>query len=68
MPSQERDKMIYPLADIQGCTAEIWEWIRNSIPHFISDVITNPCWHLSIKELTDFTLDQQKKHLISFHL
>ena len=23
---------------------EVWEWINNSIPHFIIDVITYPCW------------------------
>ena len=24
-------------------TIEVWEWISNFIPHFIMDVIINPC-------------------------
>ena len=27
-----------------GCTVEVWEWISYSIPYFIMDVITYPCW------------------------
>ena len=25
-----------------GCTVEVWEWITNFIPHFITSVITYP--------------------------
>ena len=27
-----------------GCTVEVYEWIINSILHFIMDIITYPCW------------------------
>ena len=30
-----------------GCTVEVWKWIRNFIPHFIMDVITYPCYNSS---------------------
>ena len=29
---------------LQSCTVEVWEWIRNFIPHFVMVVITYPCW------------------------
>ena len=30
-----------------GGTAEVWEWISNSIPDFIINVIIYPCWNES---------------------
>ena len=27
-------------------TVEVWEWIRNFIPHLMMDVITYPCWDI----------------------
>ena len=35
---------IYPFQNIKDCTVEVWVRISNFIPHFIIDVITNPCW------------------------
>ena len=32
---------------LQWCNCEVWEWISNFIPHFISGIITYPCWVLS---------------------
>ena len=34
MPSKVRDKFTYPLPNFNVCTVEVWEWIRNFIPHF----------------------------------
>ena len=33
------DEITYPFPNIDGCTIEIWEWISNSIPYFVMDVI-----------------------------
>ena len=33
----------YPFANFNGVTVEVWEWIRNFIPHSILYVITYPC-------------------------
>ena len=33
------DEITYPFPNIDGCTIEIWEWISNSIPYFVVDVI-----------------------------
>ena len=39
---------------------EVWEWIRNFIPHFIGDVITYPCndwsWTMLVKGVPDVLL------------
>ena len=43
MPSKRWDESTYPLPNF-NCTIEVWEWISNSISHFIMDVITYPCW------------------------
>ena len=34
----------YPFPNFNGETVEVWEWISNSTPHFITDVITYPSW------------------------
>ena len=44
MPSKMWDDNTYPFSNLNGCTIEIWKWIRNFIPHFIKDIITYPCW------------------------
>ena len=33
------DKITYLFPNFNGCTVEVWEWMRNFMPH-----ITNPCW------------------------
>ena len=37
----------YPLRNLNGATAEVWEMISNFIPHFILDVFTYRRWDLS---------------------
>ena len=34
------DEITHPFPNFNGCTVEVLEWITNSIPHFIMDVIT----------------------------
>ena len=41
MPSKVWDEITYPFLNFNGCTVEVWEWI--SIPHFMMDVMTDPC-------------------------
>ena len=38
-------EITFPFPNFNGCTIEVWEWISNFIPHFIMDVITDPCWN-----------------------
>ena len=45
MVSKVLDEIAYPFPNFNGCTAEVWEWIYNFIPHFIMDIITYPCWN-----------------------
>ena len=47
MPGKVLHGIAYPFPNFNGCTIEVWEWTSNSIPHFIMNVITNPCWDLS---------------------
>ena len=35
-------EITYPFQDFNGCTVEVYEWISNFIPYFITDVITYP--------------------------
>ena len=37
------DEITYLFPNFDGYTAESWEWSSNFIPHFIIDVITDPC-------------------------
>ena len=34
----------YPFPNLSGCAVEVWEWMRNFIPHFIVGVFIFPCW------------------------
>ena len=43
MPSKVWDKITYLFPNSNGYTVEGLEWISNFIPHFVIDVITNPC-------------------------
>ena len=36
------DEITYPLPNFNGEAVEVWEWIRNFIPHFTGHVITYP--------------------------
>ena len=47
MPSKVWDEITYPFPNFNVATVEVWEWINNFIPHFIMDVITHPCNHVS---------------------
>ena len=37
-------EITYPFLNFNGGAVEVWEQIRNSIPHFIRHVIAYPCW------------------------
>ena len=39
MLSKVWDEIIYPFPIFNGVTAEVWEWIRNFVPHFKMGVI-----------------------------
>ena len=41
MPCKVWDEITYPFSNFNGCTVEVWEWMSNSIPHFLMDV-THP--------------------------
>ena len=46
MPSKVWNEITYPFPNFHGCTIEVWEWIRNFIPHFIMiAIIYRTCWH-----------------------
>ena len=34
------DEITYSFPNFNGCTFEVWEWINNSIPHFIMGEVT----------------------------
>ena len=50
------DEITYPFPNFNGFSVEVWEWIKNFIPHFIIDVITYPCWDQSKSVLEKGTL------------
>ena len=33
------DAITDPFPNSNGCTVEVWEWVRNFIPHFVMDVL-----------------------------
>ena len=37
------DEIIHPFLNVKHATVEVWEWIRNFIPHFTGHGITYPC-------------------------
>ena len=48
MPTKVWDEITYPFPNFAHvATVEVWEWISNSTPHFIIDIITYPSWDLS---------------------
>ena len=38
------DEITYAFPNFNGCAVEVWEWIRNFIPHFTGNVITYARW------------------------
>ena len=57
------DEIIYPLPNFNGATVEVWEWRSNFIPHFIMDVICNPCWDWSQTMLIKGAPEVSKIHM-----
>ena len=41
-------KLLYQLADTNGCTVDIWEWISDDRSPFIMEVIIYPCWYFQL--------------------
>ena len=58
MPGKTWDEITYPFPNFSGCTVEVWEWISKFIPYFIMDIITYPCWDLSLTILVKGIPDQ----------
>ena len=57
MPSELWYELLYPFPNFNAATVEVWEWISNFIPHFITDVIEqwNCQWQLNtIKDAMRF--------------
>ena len=44
MFNEELYEIIYPFVNFNGCTDEVWEWISNSSPQNMMDVITYQYW------------------------
>ena len=42
----------YPFPNFDGCTTEVWEWIRNRIPHFIGHVIIHAMLGLKLNHIS----------------
>ena len=47
VPIKVWDEITCPFPNFNGCTVEVWGWISDSIPHFMINVITYPCWDYS---------------------
>ena len=47
LPGKVWDEITYPFLSFDGATVEVLEWISNFTPHFMMDVINNPCWDSS---------------------
>ena len=44
MPNKVKNGITYPLPNFNVATVKVLEWVRNFNPHFIMEVITDPCW------------------------
>ena len=44
IPSKLWDGIADPFPSFNHATVKVWEWICNSITHFIMELITYPCW------------------------
>ena len=56
IPSKVWNEITYPFPNFKGATAEVWIMVSNFTPHFMSKVITYPCWYsnqnMLVKEAT----------------
>ena len=43
-PVKSRMKL---LIHFNSCTVDVWGWISNFSPHFMTDIITNTCWDMN---------------------
>ena len=43
------DEITYPFTNFNGCTAEVWEWILNLIPYFLS-----ACNYVSVLDMLKY--------------
>ena len=59
------DEITCPFPNFNGCTIEVWEWISNFFPHFITDVITYPCWDYRLSMLVKGAHGGTKWHLLN---
>ena len=60
-----------PFQNFNGCTAEVWEWIKNFIPHFTMDhylPMMGLSWTMSVKEAPESRNIYQYKLLKSFFI
>ena len=53
MPSKVWEEMTDPFPNSNGCNAEVWDWINNSIPDIIMKVIAYSCCALT--NVRDYT-------------
>ena len=51
------DENTYPFPNFNGCTVQVWEYIRNLTPHLIMDVVTYPCGNSSYSVLAIWAPD-----------
>ena len=47
MPIKLWDEITYPYLKFNNHTVDVFEWMRNFIPHIMMDVIIYPCCDLS---------------------
>ena len=52
------DEIIDPFPNFNGTTVEVWEWIRNFIPHFTGYVISYQCWDLKVTHVSKRDMDE----------
>ena len=55
------DEITYPFPILNGATVEVWQWISNFLPRFITDVI-----FLSMQELKLIHIDVSKRGSSNF--
>ena len=48
-PHKVWNEITYPFPNFNGCTSEVWEWIRNSTSYFKMDVITYPNFRITLE-------------------
>ena len=43
-------EITYLFPNTNGANVDVWEWMKDSIPHFVIDV-TYPCWGLKLNDV-----------------